>query len=298
MNKTKLKELAAKAAGSVKELGLLPTNNRPDYDAQGNFIGMRESLDAKKTVAGAVGTTAVVGGGLAANSAIQAGFGNQGVESWKQAGRYAANEAGAVADKLPGALNTGLNRAKSSWRMTGKGSFGGRVWKAAKAAGRGVAAAFDAKSPKGRLKELAAKAALVELDSIPNAKGQKPEDNWKRAAGIGLLVGGPTGVLLTQPNANESARAGVVYGKRNAAGDVMRTTAGITGGSFAGQLGGMASAGVFSKGGHAGADMGKIMRHVQIGNLAGVTVGLGGGYMWARHANKTRIARAQAAQPA
>lgn len=137
-HKTKLKELAAKSASTVKELGILPTKNRPDFDERGNFNGMRESVDAKKTVAGAVGTTAVAGGALAANGAIQSGFGGQGVESWKQAGRFAGNEAKVFVKKK------GLGLA---------GVLEGFAKKI-----RPVAATvLSRKTPKARLKELAAK---------------------------------------------------------------------------------------------------------------------------------------------
>lgn len=288
--KTKLIELAAKAEGTVKELGLF-TKNRPQYDADGKFSGMDSEIAPGRVAAGvAIGSAAGIGG-VMANNAVQAGFGGQGVESWKQAGRYAANEAGDIAAKVPGAAGAGIRAGKASWRMTGKAGFGSRVVKAAKAVGRNVARAFDAKLA---LKELAARAVLVELA----ANAQRPEDNWKRAGGMGFLVGGPTGMLLTQPNANESERAGVVYRKRDAAGDVGRVVGGTYAGAIGGSLGGAAAGGAFSKAGHAGADLSKIARRTQIGGLAGVAAGLGGGYLWARKANKGRIARAQAAKQA
>jgi hypothetical protein len=292
--KAKLIELAAKAEGTVKELGIF-TKNRPQYDAEGRFSGMDSEIAPGRVAAGVVGGSALGVGGVMANNAVQAGFGGQGVESWKQAGRYAANEAGDIAAKVPGAFGSGVRAGKASWRMTGKSGFGSRVAKAAKAVGRNFIKGFDAKLA---LKELAAQAVLVELAA--NAKGQRPEDNWKRAAGMGFLVGGPTGMILTQPNANESERAGVVYGKRNAAGDVLRTGVGAAGGSIAGNIAGMATGGAFSKNARAihGADMGKVMRHAQVGNLAGGVAGLGLGYLWARKANKGRIARAQAAKQA
>jgi len=150
-HKRKLIELAAKADGTVKELGLLPTRNRPEYDEAGNFNGMRESVDGTKTVAGAVGTLGVAGGAVAANSAIQGSFGGQGVESWKQAGRYGVNEAKVAASGLYN-NNSAVRTGRAFVKRKGRGLIAGLGKIAARLKG------FDSKV---RIKELAAAAESV-----------------------------------------------------------------------------------------------------------------------------------------
>jgi hypothetical protein len=160
-HKRKLIELAAKADGTVKELGLLPTKNRPDYDEAGNFNGMRESVDGKKTVAGAVGTLGVAGGAVAANSAIQGSFGGQGVESWKQAGRYGVNEAKSAVSGAY-ANNPTVRTGRAFVKRKGRGLIAGLGKIAARLKG------FDSKVA---LKELAAKS--VEFAEVTSVRGRK-----------------------------------------------------------------------------------------------------------------------------
>jgi len=141
------------------------------------------------------------------------------------------------------------------------------------------------------LRELAARSEkLTELaaswvgPSGMNAKGQRPEDNWGRAAGMGILVGGAPGAVLTQPLASASAKEGVIYRKRDAATDSLRLGAGGVGGALAGGMAGLAAQRFIPRlHGRAGAYA------PVIGNLAGMAAGLVGGYKWAKGANDGRI---------
>ena len=145
---------------------------------------------------------------------------------------------------------------------------------------------------KKNLKELAARSeAITEFAAATwvgpsgmNAKGQRPEDNWRRGAGVGLLVGGAPSAILTQPLASAAAREGVIYRKRDAAKDSLRMGVGTVGGAMAGGTAGMAAQLFIPKlRGRAGAYA------PLVGQLAGVTAGLFGGYKWAKGANRDRI---------
>ena len=147
---------------------------------------------------------------------------------------------------------------------------------------------------KPALRELAARSEqITELASWVgpsgmNSKGQRPEDNWGRAAGVGLLVGGAPGAILTQPLAAQASREGVVYGKRDAAKDSLRMSGGAFAGSLAGSLAGLGAQRFIPKlHGRAGAYA------PIVGSLAGMAGGLLGGYKWAKGANTDRINEAK-----
>lgn len=138
---------------------------------------------------------------------------------------------------------------------------------------------------KPALRELAARSErIVELaaswvgPSGMNAKGQRPEDNWKRAAGMGLLGGGPIGVFVSQPLAARADRSNVIYRKRDAGVDALKVAAIGTAGQVVGSLAAN-RAGLGKKGAIASA-------------LGGMALGSFGGYSWAKRSNERRIAEA------
>jgi hypothetical protein len=146
-----------------------------------------------------------------------------------------------------------------------------------------------------QLRELAARSErVVELannwvgPSGMNAKGQRPEDNWKRSAGMGLLVGGAPGALLTQRNAAASRDAGVIYRKRDAAADSGRVVTGGLAGGLVGAAAGLGAQRFIPK------LHGKLGTFVPLaGTIAGNLAGLAGGYAWANKAGDRRIAEAR-----
>jgi hypothetical protein len=148
---------------------------------------------------------------------------------------------------------------------------------------------------KPALRELAARSEQITELAAPawvgpsgmNSKGQRPEGNWGRAAGMGLLVGGAPGAILTQPLAATAAREGVIYRKRDAATDALRTSFGGIAGSLAGKAAGIAAQRFIPGLGRAGAYA------PLAGSLAGVAGGLYGGYQWAKGANNSRIGEAK-----
>jgi hypothetical protein len=146
------------------------------------------------------------------------------------------------------------------------------------------------KNLKLQLRELAARSErVVELASNwvgpsgVNSKGQRPEDNWRRGAGMGLLIGGVPGAILTQPLASKSAENKVIYRKRDAATDSLR----IAGGGLAGGMLGSV-AGRLAARGSAGPSLLPL-----VGNIAGLGAGLFGGYKWAKGASENRINEAR-----
>lgn len=161
MIKTRLKELAAKAGGTVKELGIF-SKNRPGYDEQGNFIGMKSEPNVAGMAGAAAGAGAVGVGGVLAHRAVQEGFGNQGAESYKQAGRYyghAAREA--AGDFYANNPQARAARAfvKNKGRAAAKSGLGLRAGlRNVTAAAHRILRRFDAKVA---LRELAAKAEGV-----------------------------------------------------------------------------------------------------------------------------------------
>jgi hypothetical protein len=90
--KYRLAEFSAKSEAKMHELGIL-TKNRPQYDESGRFVGMKGELNPVGATMAGAGLAGTGVGGYMGHRAIQGAFGNQGIESYKQAGRYAANEA-------------------------------------------------------------------------------------------------------------------------------------------------------------------------------------------------------------
>lgn len=151
------------------------------------------------------------------------------------------------------------------------------------------------KNLKLQLRELAARSErVVELASNwvgpsgVNSKGQRPEDNWRRGAGMGFLIGGAPGAILTQPLASKSAENKVIYRKRDAAGDSARMGVGSLGGGIVGAASGLAAQRFIPQ------LHGRVGAVVPLAaTLAGSLAGLGAGYKWAKGANENRINEAR-----
>jgi hypothetical protein len=307
--KTRLIELAAAsgalvAGKQVKEFGFF-TKQRPQYE-NGQFEGMGAEFSPLNTAKTAVGAAAVGGagyGGVLAHRAIQGEFGGQGANSYRQAGNFAAQ----TAENIPAAFGAAKGRAATAWRRTAGKGFLGRVGSAAKAglrAGRRVLGFSEGSSVKGRLKELAVVSGNVK-EFFVNAKGQNSDDNWKR----GLLLGG----VYNLPNAQEASDANVVYRKRDAISDAVKTQGGILGGAVAGTAAGISPELLKMARGTKATVTGTatgVKRATRVrqgfrmsdatmvrggaGMAAGALAGLGGGYLWARRANRKRIEAAKA----
>jgi hypothetical protein len=108
-SKQRLVALAAKSDAKLHELGVF-TRNRPHYDENQRFTGMKQELNPVGAAAGGVGVGLAGGGAYYGHKAIQGKFGSQGLESYKQAGRYAMNEGKAR-------WNSGIDKA--NFKVTG-----------------------------------------------------------------------------------------------------------------------------------------------------------------------------------
>jgi len=270
------------AQGFADRLGLGVQGFRQDAS---NVRGWATGAFDKPKAAATSGVNNVGAGFNTARTAVT-GAGSQVGAFGQRIGKYASTVGGGIADvagNVPSLLGSEARAAG-----VGMKDVAGYV-------GRGLKKVAQTRfSSRGRIVELNAILSDV-IEFRANEYGQRPEDNWKRAAGIGVLTGGLPGALLTQPNASEAMRAGKVYRKRDAFTDSLRIGTGTAVGGLGGALAGYGIAGGgFTKAAIADtARMTRGMRGAPVGQLAGAVAGLGSGYLWARHANKARLARQQ-----